>query len=422
MRICHISGMDATPPPAKRMKLSVVATKPSISFMDILSKDIMEDLLERMIKTPKHILHLAQTCKYLHQAIFTNDDLWYRVLCDRETQRLIAWKGRARVISEQWFKHLPRDLQLSPAPNFRRVVSNQFDFPKTCTWPPRPVLESEIPLLAAHSRKIIFLEYGQKCGICGYKHGLLQVWSLGVSVCDVCYRDNLISNNDLFLEYGVVFWTLFKEDPGKFKDIFMFRVDTYTQTNRFIYQRYAWSHMQSSQFKKIQTFIPVPSFFLWLPHLKKTFDLNAMRIANKAKQAAAEVACGYFRALYVRLLIAFRGHPATILHKLTGELVKKKLPSIPDKVEMLRGIQSRLTGRVVSEDSVTCCNLLKQFFSRFSHRRTVHEDHNQRKIVKILRTHESERMFNLNKFAIPGSRYLQYTQIGDEFHKLVEVF
>ena len=222
--------------------------------------DILQETLLCLLDRPSHLLLLSQTCKHLFQTIQRDDELWFKVYQRQQTLRIDSWWNTGQTLTLQYFASLAtNDLLMSPVPNFQVVNSSlisSFAFrnqPKP-SWPPRPVTDSEKQTVAEICRRSTFLLHGSACMLCGHKHGLKPVWKLQGKLCDLCFRDNLISNTDLFLLYGVDFWSLFRTQE-LLENVFFFRTDwpTSHDSQRVALQRFAWTHMfQTQPFRKAQ--------------------------------------------------------------------------------------------------------------------------------------------------------------------------
>jgi hypothetical protein len=338
-------------PPAKRMKVvksvKKAPTLPSL-FLDVMTnQDIFDNFILLFIDSPASALFLSHTNKYFFNAIQRLSAFWYHALSHRENKRIkesVGYPIRSFSLTQQFFKGIPNEFRLSPVANFRphdRIGYFSVGG-RDLTWPIRQPTTEEYALLSEHSRKIVFLENCRTCYLCKHRHGLYKVWEMSKVVCDICFRDNLISNNDLFLEYGCLFWDIFKQSPEKFTNIFMFTVDVHTQNNRFLNGKYTWTHQKSRHFRRKQIIVNSPTIFFWKPHLSEQFNLLEERETNRKKQTASIFISAHVRALYTRLLIAYRGNPTAVLQKLvTGSL---KFVSV-SRPQVFQGVQQLLCGK-----------------------------------------------------------------------------
>ena len=184
------------------------------------------------------------------------------------------------------------------------------------------------------------------------------------------------------------------------------QVDQSFQMQRFVMQRYAWGHLQSHAFRKPHMLVESPTVFFWAPHLAQHFDLGELRKAALVRAGCAETLTARVRALYVRLVICFRGTPGKMVHRLVEELRHKKVENLPSRNDVWVGVRRKLLGRELP-NIYPNSRLLQQVFERFASRRSVVADSNQRKILELLRNAEAGRAFCLEKLSVsrlPGWR------------------
>jgi hypothetical protein len=404
-----------------------VLPKQRVDYLCTLSEDILLNVCKFLVSEPKILYWLAQMNSFLKSIIHPNTDLWMDVLHCRENKRFVNLLGvtsqtRTRYFAEQFFKNIPVDLHMSPVLNFRPMATGHFVIPvsstnQMCAWPPRVILEEEKMALVEHSRKIALLDGMCCCGICGHKYKHFAVWELNTRLCDMCFRDNLISSNDLFLHYGVDFWALFKQDKSLFESIFCFTMDVHANNPRAIVTRYSWAHLQNPVFQRPHMTIPTPNVFFWMPHMKQKFDLMQMKETKLTQMKCACLLSAKVRALYIRQVIIFRGIPWTMARKLLGDVSRKGTTLSRDT--MYSGIRMILLGTSDNHPAMDPRHGLKTFLDRFLHRRSITMDHNQRKILEILRNYESLRTFYLEKYTIPNARNGNYA-LMNAFKKLAD--
>jgi hypothetical protein len=265
-------------------------------------------------------------------------------------------------------------------------------------------------MLAKHAQKLVFLKYGKFCGICGNRYNNAPIWKLNMRVCEQCMKERFISNTQLFLQYGIEYFKLFKENEKRFQDIFFFEVENGSYLgSRQLLQKYCYSHIQRVNFAKEHIEVPVPTVFFWLPDLERNFPLLEMQKENKEREKNAQVLCGYIRAFYVKMLICHRENPFTVVQRLRRDFQKKQ-GGYPTQLEIAEIIRKIIVGILVDDKGIYHA-LKKQFFERFRHRRSIMCDHNPKKIILLLRNHESARTFSVRKWTVPGVRNTPYYEM-----------
>lgn len=385
--------------------MSLLLKKRRRSSVGMFPEEIYFEIFNHFIDCPEKLLMIAHTNKELFRLIMNHHELWFKILSLYENTRLQVFFSsypRPRTFAVSFLPNIARDLNMNVIPDFRMAIHHHVPHVHGTvnpTWPPRPIEPSEQNELVKHCQKVMFLKYGKFCGVCGHKHKNTPVWKLGKRVCDMCLRDNLINNVQLFLKYGIDYIELFKRYSEQFKTVFAFEYDSYYSGSRYVNQHYSWSHLDSQTFKKNHIVCPTPSVFFWKSHLDRFVDFENEKKINVEKAKAAETLCAYVRSFYTKMLICHRGNPFSIIQKLRNEVRKKKLP-YPSFSDITLIIRKIIIGRLL-EESVLFRNL-KAFFERFRHRRSIMCDHNPRKIMEIVRSHEAQRCTSIQTFMIKG--------------------
>lgn len=361
-----------------------------------LSEDVLQNVLVSLVGNGMAVLHLAQSSKALWKFIMQNDDLWFSILAAQQNERFAAYfSARNSLLYFQRFRSIPQGLYMSPAPDF---YSSAIHFYYTSTyrrgpWPPRQLTADEKTTLAAHARRRVFVQYADRCGLCGTRTKHEPVWNLGKRLCQPCFRDNTICNNMLFLSYGVTFWDLMLLAPEAMEHVFFFKLATYSQNNRYVNCKYVWSHWQDLRFMRNQIKTKTPSVFFWRPHLEQHFNLSAIRKAKTEQTAAIAVVCAKIRALFIRLMLAHRGSVRLVRRNITRKSAYLTETRISDTLRCL------LLGQPADNANLTHFKKLTQ---RIRSRCVIVRDINPSKLLEIIRVHESSRMYDIEPFFIPA--------------------
>lgn len=414
-----------------------IGMKPSLkkkNSLDLLYFDegVLVLILSHMASSPKHLYYLSILNKSVGDIIGDMHDLWFEAICKHESKRIRDWREAyigVGCLYEQHFKGCPSNLCMSPAPDFRpymsKLVSNHDirNIRAPYVWPRRDVTEDEKMALVKHMKKRVCVEHAVCCSGCGYKHGLSSFWKLGKKLCDMCFRDGVISNVELFTDYGVIFWDLFKSNPEYFQKIFCFSVDAGVSMSGFLAKKYGWIHTAERNFVKQHMVVPNPSVIFWKAHLDEKFDLARLRTENKQKALHVAVLTAHIRALRVRMLLAFRGPPLSVIGKIVRNM-NRQTAVRGLKVDIMGVVGDILKRQYVKMNQCVQGKFLQGFFYRFhGGRASIVYDHNPRKLLEIIKKNECSRVFDLTPFYIPGLHAVWVKHhVRDAFERMMEVF
>ena len=408
------------------MTMITVFTQTGVNVLN--NPDILHLILSFLGPEANALLYLAWTCKHLFQTIMNNNhSLWFDICMKIQNKRLAEFKSEnyRGSLSVQHLSVLPQnDLRMALVPNFR-VLHNHLHYftgkeKAALTWPPRELSPQEKIVCSQIAQKITFLECGKTCAICGVQTQTFPVWKLGKKYCVACFRDNIITSNELFLTYGIDFWTLFKTNKEyMIKNVFCFRQLHNGTHPTSLGSRYHWNHITGNNRFGVQQLVHrPPSVFFWRPHLEQMVNFHDSVQIRELKRQYAQILTAKIRAFYLRSLLAHRGHPSKkTLEMIDAEHNKNTEGHFPTKVEVVHGIRNTLLHRPLSSIDGKRAN---QYVKRFRTLHTPSNDRNPRKMLDLIRSHEAMRYEKILTFPIPGVDSQTNYQLRNEFVKYVD--
>ena len=383
------------------------------------SEELLHMVLAHLHRAPKQVCYLGQTCRFMHSFVSSSEDFWFESMRQQENERLRLFyrirpdpnqAGHMIVTTTQpglpvyRYAHLPVDLNLGCYVDFNKRPSNhryERNFTEMPRWPPREITASEKSLLSRFYRRHVTIDSGLRCGLCGSKHKLTPVWNLGCKVCRLCLRDNLIGSQDLFFEYGVDFWKLFRANSAAFQQMFVVvsNPPNVQATRKFVFQ-----HLRAGRFRKRQAEgREDDNVYFWKPHLERFFQISAGVELRLSQQRAAETLTGYIRGFFVRYMLACRSHPKKRQLEFFG--VRQEMAPCKDAyLAMLRFslIQQKANLSLLPQVPVKLHRRVVSVISRVAARHNLVYDWNKRKLLELLVSHESDRVYEENKFYTPN--------------------
>jgi len=257
----------------------------------------------------RHLLLLSAVCRATRQAVNDDHSLWVRLLRDSEDA---LWKAAA----VSGFYRVPTAaplhfVHLSPCPDFlsnhckhRTAELRQYRKRALPALDLAALAPADLLDLARHSRKRVCLQEAPCCGLCGARRHHHPFWALGMRVCTVCLKLNLVSGSALYIDYGLDF------THGGFMRAVAERVFFFGVERRVCHVRDCLSHNPAD--------FMCPNLagehtFFWKPHLAAVVDLPAAAARLRSARALAPRLSAAVRALYVRLVVANNGRPFTLV-------------------------------------------------------------------------------------------------------------
>ena len=248
---------------------------------------------------PEHLLCLGMVCRATNRALADDHPLWIRMLRQNEDAlwKAAAVSGFYRVATSA---PLPF-VSLSPCPDFlhnfsrHRVAELRQYRQRTLPCIDVGGLTPDMRLqLARHSRKRACLQSTKRCGMCGARRHHYPFWGLGMRVCKLCLKQNLVSGSALYLDYGLDFTKnrLLRSLAGS---VFFFGLEKKAAHIR--------DYLSHNPADFASPGMPGEHTFFWKPHLLKQMDLPACKTAHLLARALVPRVTAAIRALCVRLVI-----------------------------------------------------------------------------------------------------------------------
>lgn len=133
-----------------------------------------------------------------------------------------------------------------------------------------------------HYRRIVILSHIRRCSKCGKKtHQFKNFYSMGLHLCDMCVRENFVSQRVLYEKYGLML--ISKISTSNFAARVLGKAYWVT-TRMSSAERMEWSYEQLDRTGPKQTM-----FFFWRPHLERIFNLPRRERQYKRRFMAAQV-------------------------------------------------------------------------------------------------------------------------------------
>ena len=184
---------------------------------------------------------------------------------------------------------IPNHLILHPWPMGR---------PTNFAWYETGIKEEDKGVFNQYARKVVALQHIGRCGVCGGRRNRHRpFWSLGMRVCVLCLRENLVSGRALSRDHNTSLKELIQVDG---EDTALIRA---CELRVFYFMSYTTPRLREDLTLNPIDFMGTRSIqlaFFWRPHLGKLIDLEGRRVSavkiNKAKGTLSAVA----RALYAR--------------------------------------------------------------------------------------------------------------------------
>lgn len=255
--------------------------------------------------SPRHLLLLSAVSRATRQAVNDDHALWIRLLADSEDR---LWKAAAVSGFYRVATSVPLHfVSLSPCPDFlnnycrHRVAELRQYRKRSLACIDLPALPREqILALSRHSRKRVCLQEAQRCGVCGARRHHYPFWGLGMRVCKLCLKQNLVSGSALYLDYGIDF-TRDQLVRSMADRVFFFGVE---KKDAFV--RDYFSHNPADFAAPAP---PGEQTFFWKPHLARLIDLPAAADRLRLARSLVPRITAAVRALHVRLVIGNNGRP-----------------------------------------------------------------------------------------------------------------
>ena len=250
-----------------------------------------------------HLLLLSAVCRATRQAVNGDHTLWIRLLRDSEDA---LWKAAAVSGFYSVATSPPLHfVSLSPCPDFlhnfcrhRTAELRQYRRRTLACIDLAALPSDQILELSRHSRRRVSLQVAQRCGLCGARRNHYPFWALGMRVCKVCLKQNLVSGSALYLDYGLDFTRaeLFRSIAPS---VFFFGIEKKAAQIRDYFSHnpadFVAPHLQGEH------------TFFWKPHLRMAVDLPAAAHRLCLARSLVPRLTAAIRALYVRLVIGGNG-------------------------------------------------------------------------------------------------------------------
>lgn len=421
---------------ARKISLLSLPTKQPVEWMTILGQDDFFTMVIDILRNSSQygaLGWLSQTCKKFYKNLLHIQqdiaDILYKMYEHNQNHRLEVWYKsgiRSKQCPEQFFRGFPaQDLFLGCVPHFALPVSfaDMKAYEKKPKWPPREITPEERNLIVKICIRSCQMDAMKVCKLCGYQYKLQSVWHLHGKLCEMCFKDNLISNTELFLEYGVLFWRYLEKYPDKFEKIFFCSTEQYSNSKKAIASKYTWTYLHEVKpFASEQVIAPRPDVFFWMPHLNKMFNMQAIKATNLARKQSACVLTGYIRAFYLRMVVSSRNFPETAINKVVDSLFKQKLPVVA-KSDIYCAIRHTILNQpLVTVEKVQNAKTIRMFLNRFKSHKNIANDPNPRFILETVRNIEGFRAFNYVSWVIEGGSVEKNIQLLMKFQELVRCF
>ena len=138
-------------------------------------------------------------------------------------------------------------------------------------------------MVSDYVRRWYALLHGMRCGMCGCRYRHEVYWSLRMRVCRLCMAQNSASQIELFERYGLYYTEMQGEIKGR---VFYYSLSVTPTEDRVAFHQVEDMHRHSAH-------------MYWLPHLRKIYDLDALRRQHLERKAAAARLCAYVRKGWV---------------------------------------------------------------------------------------------------------------------------
>lgn len=369
-------------------------------FSDV---DIFPVILKYIESSPFHLLLIARILKsYTQSILHEKDSVWVSYLTNIENEHRSRNKDRYRV--RAWVPFV-RLLDKAQTPSGISILNHPLNaLQLTCIEDSRifdvrgellrerffevvPRQDSAcayLPGLVSLAQEYCWLNNTSRCGICKCKHHHHVVWKLHKRVCLLCMRDNLISNSELFLNYGVNFHDLYDELYNG--NIYAFETSkAVSHVFRMIHQRYMLKvKIEHMRFWKPQYLTPREHVFLWKPHVQKFVDLSvsARLMQEKIDAMAAISAC--VKRTNIFLIGVLRNSVSRGLHEFQRKAAARCARPFSHN-QIMRNIGLVMRGCKYEEPYHF--NFIDRFYSRFTVPLSFHNVKYQYRLTYALTNH-----------------------------------
>ena len=172
---------------------------------------------------------------------------------------------------------------------------------------------SQGQLRAPVYRPILTLVYGQHCSMCGCRYHHTIHNQLKMRLCNECVQDHHISNEVLYFEYGLALTDVIADyEPFvKFMPMYTFKpTEIVTMSRNAI---------------DVTPRVSREMVFFWLPDIRRLYDMDALRLAQKARVASVNSLKAAFKRRFAQAQ-ALR-HRVERLHR--NEIKRIRKPMLP---------------------------------------------------------------------------------------------
>jgi hypothetical protein len=283
--------------------------KPRVPHTRTLPFDVLRLSLAELHDRPRTLLMLSSVSRELRQLIRHNHALLAHVY-----RHSIHW------LCSHWL--------LGPA--IEPPIGGMWT-PKRA-WETQGVPAADRERFNAYVYKLMVMQFAQHCSLCGpTEEQCTPIWALGLRVCGVCMRANLVSHRALWLDYGVwvggslptntravalaIEWPFHVRGMTVFDmlkaSVFMF-VDRSVTAKRRAFTSHPADLVRGIRDREEDT------LFMWRPHLNRVLRLDKARANMPLRIAAAETLKAYARLLNVQRLLQQKKAQSTPLERLMG--------------------------------------------------------------------------------------------------------
>lgn len=179
--------------------------------------------------------------------------------------------------------------------------------PTNFSWYEIGIDEADKPVFNKYAHKVVALQHVGRCGMCGSRRNRHRpFWSLGMRVCVLCLRENLVSGRALSRDYNTSIKDVVGEDTPLIRacELRVFYFMSYTTPR--LREDFTLNPIDFWGSRSIQL------AFFWKPHLGKIINLEERREQtvrlNRAKERLSAAArAHYTKTVFLALKDKVRG-------------------------------------------------------------------------------------------------------------------
>ena len=198
------------------------------------------------------------------------------------------------------------------------------------SWEIEGVPVRERTFFNAYIYRMLVMRFARHCSACGstaFENECTPIWVLGLRLCPVCLRDNLISHRALWLDYGIWVGASLPERTNAVS----LAIEESHSVRRTLFDAlktavYMFVDHSNTTTRRRLTSHPadlvgrgrhMDTLFMWRPHLVRVLRLDKARAVMPLRVAAANALKAYVRQRHVQHLL-HNGPRETAMERLMG--------------------------------------------------------------------------------------------------------